>query len=113
MLPNEHQNIMTFIEENTERLVLLEKTLILEEKQKRRLQDLSLEKHKETEEARRMQLYEGNPASIAILDEEDTQRKLLVDSMVRNSTTSNGPVVKVLTNVQGKLKKEDNDSNLY
>ena len=47
-----------------------------------------------------MLLPEGNSASSSMLDQEDAQRKNLVDNMVQNPN-SNGPIVKVLSNVQG------------
>ena len=97
----EHQNIMQSIEENTERLDLLQKSLAVEQKQKQRLFELSNNKKKELEEANRKRLYEVNCATTSILDQEDSHRKELVENMVQNSATSLTPVVKVMTNVQG------------
>lgn len=95
---------MKSIEENTERMDLLEKTLEVEEKQKKRLLDLTLQKEKELEKAHQNKLFEGNYSTNAsVLDEEENQRKQLIDAMVSNNsnTSSNGPVVRVLTNIQG------------
>lgn len=88
------------IEENTERLDLLQKTVLLEEKQKKRLRDLAIQKEKEVEEANRRKLYEASTPS-SVLDHEERQRKELVDEMVQNSTPSLTPVVKVMSNMQG------------
>ena len=93
---------MKCIEENTERMDLLEKTLQVEEKQKKRLLDLTLQREKDQEKANLSKLHEGNmSASTSMLDQEDAQRKHLVDEMVSNTTPSNAPVVRVLTNLQG------------
>lgn len=103
MNPKELHHISTCIEENTEKLDLLERTLAVEEKQKKRFEQMIKEKEKEKEEALRRQLYEGSTASMSsssILDKEDDQRKALMDALVRESS-SNAPVVKVLTNIQG------------
>ena len=101
----EQQGIMECIGENSERLELLEKTLVLEQRQKKRMQDLSKQKQKELAEAHTLALYEGTlNSTTSVLEQEDAVRKDLVDAMVKNSTPSNGPVVKVLTNVQGILK---------
>lgn len=97
----EQQNIMKSIEENTERLDLLQKTLAVEEKQKKRLLEVSNNKKKELEESNQKKLYEVNCATTSILDQEDSHRKELVENMVQNSAPSLTPVVKVMTNVQG------------
>ena len=58
---------------------------------------------KEKEEATKRQLYEGSTASMSssiTLDQEDAQRKGLMDALIRDATP-NAPVVKVLTNIQG------------
>ena len=89
------------IEENTEKLDLLEKTLLIEEKQKKRLQGIMSQNEKEKEEAARIQLFEGNNATtMSMLDQEESQRKELMDGLIRNSTP-NAPVVKVLNSIQG------------
>ena len=104
MLPVEHQNILLFIEENTERLDLLEKSLQVEQRQKKRLEDLSKQQEKEREEASRRELYDGNKnTTLSNINEEEDQRKELVDAMIRHANPSNGPVVKVLTNVHGEF----------
>ena len=96
---------MLLIEETTEKLDLLERTLIVENKQRNRLEALSLQKQKKNEEDDRKQLLDGHTTTPpAILDQEDAQRKVLVEAMIRESTPSNGPVVKVLTNVHGNKK---------
>ena len=57
---------------------------------------------KEREEANMALLYQGmSTTTTSLLDQEDAQRKELMDALVRDSTPSNAPVVKVLTNVQG------------
>lgn len=94
---------MQSIEENTERLDLLHKTLELEIKQKKRLMEISSMKQREIADASRTELYEGlNSTTNSMLCQEEAHRKELVDVMVQNSNSSNGPVVKVLNNVQGK-----------
>ena len=103
MVPADYQNLMKCIEENTEKLDLLERTLMVEEKQKQRLQALALQKEKEIEESKRRQLFEAHTStSAAMMDQEDAHRKELVDTMIKDSTPSNAPIVKVLTNVNGK-----------
>ena len=93
---------MKSIEENTEKLDLLERTLQVEQKQKKRLEAIAIQKQQQMEEANRRQLLEGHStSSAAVLDQEDAQRKELVDAMIRESTPSNASVVKVLTNVHG------------
>ena len=100
----DHQNLSKLIEECSEKLDLLEKTLKIEEKQKKRLSDMTMEKEKEKERARTNQLYEGTlTTSAAILDQEERHRKELVEDMVKNATSSNTPVVRCITNVQGIL----------
>lgn len=93
---------MQLLEENTERLDLLERTLVLEQRQRKRLLDVSVQKQKEIEQANRVQLYQGtNSTTNSILNQEEAQRKELVDAMVQNSPPIMTPVVKVLTNLQG------------
>lgn len=97
---------MKCIEENTEQLDLLQKTLQVEEKQKKRLMDLSVQNQKEIEISQRKQLYDGylnSTTTTSMLDQEEAERKLLVDEMVRTSTPSNAPTVRVLTNLQGNI----------
>lgn len=102
----DQENIMKCIEENTERLDLMQRTYELEEKQRQRLLDISLQKKKELEQAQRSNMYDGYSNSTttdSMLDQEEANRKTLVDEMVKNSTPSNAPIVKVLTNLQGNL----------
>ena len=101
--PIEQQNIMASIEENTERLDLMQKTLAIEEKQKKRVQEAIIQKQKQIEEANRMQLYEGNTNINSILTQEEAHRKQLVDVMMNNANPSIAPIVKVVNNVQGML----------
>ena len=102
MTQSQHQQIAVCIEEYTERLDLLEKTLQLEERQHRRLQDLATQKEKEEEEAKKKELFEGmTNSTLSMLGQEEVQRKELVEAMIQQSTPANGPVVKVLTNIQG------------
>ena len=106
--PVQHHNFMKSIEENTEKLDLLERTVIVEQKQKQRLEALALEQQQQIENAKKRQLFEGHATtSTPILDQEDAHRKELVDTMVRECSSSQGPIVKVLTNVNGKLKKKN------
>ena len=99
---NEKQNIMECIAENSERIDLFEKTVALEQRQKKRMMDLSIQKQKELDQANSLALYEGTfNSSTSVLEQEEAVRKELVEAMVHSSTPSNGPVVKVLTNVQG------------
>lgn len=81
---------------------MLEKTLQLEEKQKKRILDWSIQKDKEKEEAKKKELYEGTRSTtLAMIEGEEAQRKELLNAMIQ-TTSSDGPVVKVLTNVHGK-----------
>lgn len=80
---------------------MLEKTLLVEEKQRKRLQEIAMQNRKEKEADITNQLYEGSTTTAnSILDQEEAQRKELMDSLVRDSTPD-APVVKVLNNVQG------------
>ena len=99
--PIQKNNIQKCIEENTERLDLLEKSLAVELRQKKRLLDICVEKQRGEEESERQKLYEGNSSTASLLDQEDAQRKELFDAMVQKTTLSIEPVVKVLSNVQG------------
>lgn len=95
---------MKCIEENTERLNLLQKTLELEEKQKKRLLEISLQKRKENEDCQRKQMCDDySNTTTTMLNEEEAIRKSLVDEMVKTCTPANAPTVKVLTNLQGNL----------
>lgn len=96
------QSITLCIEENTEQLDLLQKTLEVEQRQKNRLLQISLQKERENENEKRKNLLDGTSTTTnSLLDQEDTTRKELVQAMVENSNQCNGPVVKVLTNLQG------------
>ena len=99
----QRQNIMTCIEENTERLDLMQKTLAVEEKQKKRLMEASIQKEQELQQANIMQLFEGNSTADSVLNQEEAHRKQLVDHMLKNTSPSIAPVVKVVNNVQGML----------
>lgn len=93
---------MKCIEENTERLDFLQKSLEVEEKQKKRLLDISLEKKKEMEEAQTKQIYHGfSNSTMTMFDQEEAIRKSLVEDMIK--TAPHTPTVKVLTNLQGNL----------
>lgn len=97
---------MKCIEENTERLDFLQRCLEVEEKQRKRLLEISNNKKKEMEEVKQNQIYDNNSTSTTeMLDQEDAIRKTLVEEMVKTSTPSNAPIVKVLTNLQGNLPK--------
>ena len=81
----------------------MEKAREVEVKQRQRLQNISMQRQSLIEQTNRLRLFEENNTTAAsILDQEDAQRKQLVDVMVRESTPSNAPVVRVLTNIQGK-----------
>ena len=94
---------MKCIEEHNERLDLLQKTLLVEERQKKRLLDLNIEKHNEIEEANQRKLYEGNTnlTTTSMMDQEDSHSQQLLDEMAKASSTINDPAVKVMTYVQG------------
>lgn len=107
MNPIEHQSVMVCIEENTERLDLLQKTLEVEERQRKRLEDIKIKMENDFEETQRRSLYEGYTTcttAASIMDQEDADRRQLMEEMVRHSTPSNAPTVKVLTNVQGNCR---------
>lgn len=106
----QQQNIMTSIEENTERLDLMQKTFAVEEKQKKRLLEISLQTEKNMEQANQTRLYEGTTTNDSVLNQEEAHRKELVDAMVQSTTPATAPVVKVLNNVQGiiTIKKNNN-----
>lgn len=91
---------MLSIEEYSERMDLLQKTAIAEEKQKKRILELKAEKQKKSNEEKMLNLLSGATNSTN-LEQEETQRKMLVDSMVRSATQSNAPIVRVLNNAQG------------
>lgn len=96
---------MKLIEENTEQLDLLERAFLLEERQRKRLMDFSIKKENEIGKDKHKTMYEGYiNSTTTLLDQEETQRKSLVDEMVRAATPSNAPTVKVLTNLQGNLQ---------
>ena len=106
---------MKCIEENSERLDLLQKTFQVEEKQKKRLLDISRQKKTEMEEAQRNQMYGGfsqSTTTMSMLDQEEAIRKSLVDDMIKNSNGSNTTTVKVLTNLQG-ISNFSFTSNIY
>ena len=65
---------------------------------------MSIQQEKERERARAMQLVEGysGVTNSATLDQEDLMRKELVNNMVQNSTPSTAPIVKCVSNIQGK-----------
>lgn len=91
---------MASIEEYSERLDLLQKTAMVEEKQKKRISELQAQKHKQVEHEKILNLL-GSGTSSSILEQEDNQRKMLVDSMFKSATPSSTPIVRVLNNVQG------------
>lgn len=110
----EQQSIMQSIEENSERLDLLQKTLEVEQSQKKRLLNESVRKTKEQEEENRLKLFAGSTSTPpSTLNHEEAHSKELVDAMVQNSSPSLAPVVKVLTNVQGNLKIYDKIELLF
>lgn len=94
---------MKSIEENSERLDLIQKTYLLEQKQKKRLLDLAIQKEREIAEANQKKLYDGTTSSNSLLDQEDAHRKELFQAMNNSSTTALTPVIRVLNNFQGKL----------
>lgn len=99
----EQQNIQHLLEEDTERLDLLQKSREVEEKQRQRLHNISKQRESLNAEKNRLRLFEENNTTAAsILDQEDAIRKQLVDAMVKETNPSNAPVVRVLTNIQGK-----------
>lgn len=97
----QQQHISECIEEQSERLDLLEKTILVEEKQKKRISELNSLQNKNKEMEASLNLLDVNGTSSSVLEQEEGHRKMLVDSMNKNSTNSNGPIVRCLTNVQG------------
>ena len=97
----EQQNIMKCIEENSERLDLLQKTVFLEEKQKKRLEEVTIQKEREVEMANQTKLYDGTSTNNSLLDQEEALGKELVKNMNQSSPTALTPVLRVLNNVQG------------
>ena len=81
---------------------MLQKTLAVEQRQKQRLIELTMKKERELEEAKKKKMCEVTTISTALMDQEEAQRKDLMNDLVQNSAPGNGPVIKVLTNVQGK-----------
>lgn len=100
---------MLGIEENTEKLDLLEKTKALELRQKKRVYDMDALVAKEKEAEKERDLLDGKitAASASILDQEDAHRNMLVHNMnvQANANDNLKPVVKVLNNVQGTMGK--------
>ena len=75
---------MKCIEENSERLDLLQKTFKVEEKQNRRLLEIALQKRKEMEEAQRNQIGGGfSTTTMSMFDQEEAIRKSLVLQKMR------------------------------
>lgn len=91
---------MTLIEENTEMIDLWQKTLEVENRQKKRMVDMSSLKEKEKEMEKEAELLQGNSSSHYALEQEESQRKTLVDDMIHKSNSNIGSVVKVLAHTQ-------------
>ena len=62
---------------------------------------MNLENEKKKEKERVLNLMSENTATNSILGQEEAQRKMLIDDMVKNSSPSDGPVVRVVTHNQG------------
>lgn len=92
---------MSSIQENTERLELLKRTFLVEERQKKRIQEMVLLREKEKKKEELQNLLKQSATSNAMFEQEENQRKILVEAMVKSANPSNGPIVKVLNNVQG------------
>lgn len=92
---------MSSIEENTEKLELLKKTFLVEERQKKRIYEMNLLRQKEVEEEKIHKLLEHKATSNSMFQQEDKHRKILVETMVKNANPTNRPIVKVLQNVEG------------
>lgn len=92
---------MKCIEENSERLDLHLKSFSLEEKQKKRLLEINIQRKREIDTTNQMKLYDGTSTNSSILDQEDDIRKQLSESMNQCSTPALTPVVRVLNNVHG------------
>lgn len=90
------------MEEAAEKLDLLERTLALEQRQKNREQEMLRLKQQDLQQKNAPQHQEASSNSVLFLEE--AERKKLAESMVRNPN-SNGPIVKVLNNVQGTYLK--------
>ena len=91
---------MTSIQEYSERMDLLQKTAMVEEKQEKRIMELQAQKQKKMQEDKMLNLLSSGTSS-SVLDQEDIQRKMLLDSMVKAATPSTTPMVRVLNNTQG------------
>lgn len=76
---------------------LLQKTLEVEQRQKQRASEISLMRKKEEEKQKELDLMtENDPASNFALDQEENQRRALLDNMSQNSTPAVASIVKVL-----------------
>ena len=91
---------MTSIEEYSERMDLLQKTAMVEEKQKKRIMEMEAQKQKKNNEEKMLNLLSSGTSS-SVLEQEDAHRKMLQDSMVKSATPLTTPIVRVLNNTQG------------
>ena len=70
---------------------------------------MNIEREKQVQDEKIQKLYDGNGNSnSSVLDQEEALRKQLVDTMIQSATPATTPVVRVLTNVQGKRKTDIN-----
>lgn len=98
----EQQHLMSFIEENTELVELLKKTLEVEKKQEKRLSDLSEIKRMEELKQQEISLLDKTKTSPnCVLEQEEAHRNLLVEDMLQKSNSVVGPIVKVVAHTQG------------
>lgn len=94
---------MTSYEENTEMADLLEKTLEVENRRKKRMAEETLGKKKEEEKQKEIDLLDRSQSSNLMLQQEDSHTKLLVDEMIQKSAPGVAPIVKFLSNNHCKL----------
>lgn len=95
---------MDNIKDSSEKMDLLQKTADIDNRQKLRKKQMEEEVAKEKEKERDAALVLNQRTSESILNREEAHRKLLVAEMIEKSNEAQGPVVKVLANIQGNLK---------
>lgn len=92
------------ITDHSEKLDLLEKTLAIEERQNKRAHEQNAILDAKQEQERIKNMMDGNSSTMeSVLEQEEKQRKQLVHDMNVNLTETTKPIVKVLTNLQGKI----------
>lgn len=93
---------MGIIEDQSEKLNLLEKTEEIDARRKKKNAAMDELLKKEKEKAEIEKLKQGSMlTSSSQLDQEDSHRRSLIHELQQNSNDSQKPIVKVLTNIQG------------